>query len=416
MTLTAFKTEIQKEAKRVLKKEVPKSEQTKIEVQERLTKTFNQLSRTADDLIHTSSEAQKTKIKEIFTYCHKKVTKAFKQLNLNLVVPATIGLLITSTNLLKEEQSYTDYSDHDSDLNSKSSTGGDEKDDSVASPVKQQFDLYTQTEKATTKMDATTVIKLTTSVVSEYHGKHENLHNFLQQVDVISAAIDAQQENLAVSVVKSRIKNKILLESLENVSTIKLLKERVTAVVKPPSVVEVKARLANFKQSNSSNAEYAGKIKNITNELIETYLCTGIPIENAKTLALNDAIESIKINSNNEQTQLAMRIGSFNSIEEVLTKINSAHTAKIMAIRKFKNNARYYANGKRSNYKGRNFNPHYSSYKSDNRGRSSNYFKNNESRGKNKSNYNANNSRNVRAIESSKNGEDSGHQQTAGDY
>ena len=61
----------------------------------------------------------------------------------------------------------------------------------------------------------------------------------------------------------------------------------------------------------------------MTKDLVTAYVSSGIDISNAEELAKVSLIDSVRNNSNVESVKLAMSIGKFDTIEEVLTKIVS---------------------------------------------------------------------------------------------
>jgi len=61
----------------------------------------------------------------------------------------------------------------------------------------------------------------------------------------------------------------------------------------------------------------------LTKDLVTAYVSSGIDISNAEELAKVSLIDSVRNNSNVESVKLAMSIGKFDTIEEVLTKIVS---------------------------------------------------------------------------------------------
>lgn len=98
-----MKAAIQKEAKRVLKKNLPKDKEVLTEVANNIVKSFNQLSTLfAQQQVNPSPEQD-----NIFIYCRTKVEKVFIRLRLRYVVPKRFGEKIERTKVLADTDTYS---------------------------------------------------------------------------------------------------------------------------------------------------------------------------------------------------------------------------------------------------------------------------------------------------------------------
>lgn len=358
-TIVNIKDEFDKECKKILKKNIPKNKDLLIQIVENLIELFNELSEKAAFVVEILNEGEERNLKKTFESAIEKISRVFIKLDLRYWVPDSeeYGSLIVKTKFLDETANYT---------------------------VSEDFESESESEgEEIIKMNAQTAISIVTSVLQMYDGSYEKLSAFLAQIDVLKAAItDENLMPMTINLVKARITNPTILLGLKDSDDFDTIKEEVEEMVKKPDRDVILMKLKTFRQGTKDNIAYAAELKNISTELINAYIGTGMDYPNAESLTKISLIDSIKYGTSNQTLKLTMNVGKFDSIDEVLTKVLSAPREQSVFFSNAGQSNRYKSKN-RGGYKGRNFNPNYR--KQDNNDQSSS--KNFESRNNGKQNY-----------------------------
>lgn len=260
-----LKNKLVRQCKRILKKNKPKRELYK-QIESEIILAFNEITRfVAKDLLNKKNT-------DLFKYARRKVTKAFVALEVKYKVPILPGLEIVSTNLLKDDETYSNYTE-------------------TASHVESDSGKEEETEMVQSKLD---LAKFINAEVSYFSDDYSAVDALLSQINVVEEITEDENVVFALKNIRSRIKNAGLTKKLEKVDTFKNFRATVLAEVKRPSTALLREKLRNMKQGSMDNIEYAKQLHMISKNLTEAYMSEGADLQRAEEYTRDELIGSIQ--------------------------------------------------------------------------------------------------------------------------
>ncbi|XP_037951190.1 uncharacterized protein LOC119681917 [Teleopsis dalmanni] len=161
-------------------------------------------------------------------------------------------------------------------------------------------------------------IKETAIAVPEFDGKKQHLERFIRALRLIDRT-KGTQEDLAVEVIKSKITGPILYR-VKDEETIQGIITKLSLCVKGESIDVIKAKLMNIQQRGKTATQYTAEINNLCQALEGAYIDNGVDADNAETFSRKEAISSMTKNCTNDRLKTIMEAGTFNSLNEAVSK------------------------------------------------------------------------------------------------
>lgn len=280
-----IKQEIINQSKRALKKNIPKSESVRKDIRDNLIQLFNRYTEHLAVSWNSLEAAQKSIAKQKFFYIRDKVIRSFQALDVKYKVPVTC---IEKIDPLILEDDFSEDENLDSDMSA--------------------IDFFTLASKL---------------VHNQFDGSPDNLRSFLDALELLNSISTGQTAN-AVHFVKTRLTGKAR-DLITNETTIEQIIEKLKAGIKGDNSRLLTAKILNFKQNSKDTAAYATEIENLAESLKRAYINEGVPYEVAGTYTTETVVRSLSQNANSEKARLIVEAGTFNTVQEVVTKlVNSA--------------------------------------------------------------------------------------------
>ena len=161
-------------------------------------------------------------------------------------------------------------------------------------------------------------------LLPEFDGKSENLQSFLDGIALVEL-IKGDHEDAAVNLVKTKLKgtsrNLITTES-----TLQQIVTRLKSSVKGESVEVLTAKILNIKQLGKAANAYTKEIEDLTKSLQNAYINDGISAELSEKYSTQIAVKAMTKNCNNDRVKLVMEAGSFNNMNEAVSKFVASST------------------------------------------------------------------------------------------
>lgn len=335
--LSNFKLSIAGEAKRVLKKRVPKSEAIRKEIRDNILVEYNKFVNFISLIYSSLTVEQQYQVKKVFSSVRDKVIRSYLVLKVPYKVPTSCLKGIDETILDEdfEETVREDTSDSDASEESCSNSDSEEKDTKTVEIM------------AMSKME---FFNFASKIISnEFDGSAERLQPFLDALNLLQANCENQEQN-AVAYVKTKLTGKArdLITETDTLGDI-IVKLRTGVQVESSQMVT--AKLLSLRQYNKDASKYASEVEVLAQKLKRAYITEGVPVPVAETYATNVTIKALKTNSNSDKIQLVMEAGTFNSCQEALTKfVNISSEATSSTVLFTKN---YTRGGNRGQFRGR---------------------------------------------------------------
>jgi len=311
-----------------------------------------------------------------FTAEHlNKCIRVIKSLNTRLInirkrrhilinVPESLSQLVDfDTDQFKGLDESIQSSDAESDSDIETLEGSDR--------IEYKPETITISEMAQT---LTEFIKLATSLIPEFDGRHENLQSFIDALGLLDT-LKGTHETTAISLIKTKLKGHAR-NLISNEQTIAAIIIQLSSAVKGESVEVISAKLLNLQQKHKTANQYTQEVEKLTKALEGAYISEGLSQSLANKYSTTTAVKAMTQNCSIDKVKLIMQAGTFTNMNDAISKFVNSCTE----ITGQSNTVLFYRRGANNNNRGgRGYN----------RGRNSNH--NNYNRG---SNYNNNNNHN----------------------
>lgn len=317
--ITQYRDSITSQAKRVLKKEIPKTPAIKIEIRDNLINLYNKANQYISDNWSYLDNDQRIIVKSIFLKYQDKINKAYQVLEINCTL----------------ENNFTE----------------------VIDPKL----VFEDTNMPLTDLEFFTLAsKLVTNT---YTGETEHLTSFLDSVSLLKNYATGHEDK-ALSFIKTKTSGK----ARDLISDVKSLEEVIQTLqskIKIQSSQSLITKLSNFKQVNRNNAAYAEELEKLTNTLKKSFISEGVPSNVAEKYTKDSLVQSISRNALSERTQVIIEAGTFSDSAEIINKLSSitengnSNVSNIFAMHKYNHfnkykNARNHYQSKTNQHSGRN--------------------------------------------------------------
>ncbi|XP_039233227.1 myb-like protein P isoform X1 [Drosophila yakuba] len=369
---------------------------------ETLVNCFNQ----ARILIHEQKEQLNqehwSRVSKFLIRLRSNLISVKLKLNLDIYVPTILNTSLTletsetDNDQIGPEEQETNVKLEEEDLNNLTipavlMSDLDNSTDSDSSPSNNRTMAQTNIE----------FINTATKLIPAFDGKAENLNSFIDALEILRL-ITGEHEELAVSIVKSRLKG-VARNLVGNETTITEVISKLKSNVKGETVEVLSAKLMNLQQRNKTANQYTVEVEQLTKMLECAYITDGLPLELARSYSTQNAVKAMTKNCTIDKVKLIMQAGTFNTMNEAVSKfVNSCTeaTGQQNTVLYYRNNSQRGGNRGHGNYRG-NFRSRFNNYSNNNynnqyyNGRGQ-YRGNSRGRGNSNRSQNYNNPSNVR--------------------
>ncbi|XP_041448638.1 uncharacterized protein LOC121404090 [Drosophila obscura] len=184
-----------------------------------------------------------------------------------------------------------------------------------------------QTEHQNSNTMAQSVVEFLNTackLIPEFDGKAENLQSFLDALTLVDS-IKGVHDIQAVAIVKTKLKG-TARNFVGNETTLQQIISKLKTTVKGESVEVLSAKLMNLKQKSKTANDYTKEVESLTKLLETAYISDGLSFELATKYSTQQAVKSITNNCSIDTVKLIMEAGSFNTMDEAVSKFINACT------------------------------------------------------------------------------------------
>lgn len=290
--------EISNQAKRVLKKEVPKSKVVQDEVRDQLIKLYNEFNTVLAIHWESLDNLEQNICMKQFNKVRDKVIKSFQVLNVKYKVPTSllekIDPLILDEDIAEDE----------------SSDNSEDKPENLHKMPLSSVEFFNLASKL---------------VPNSFDGSVNNLRSFLDALDLLKQNSNGHENN-AVAFVKTRLLGKAR-DLINNEQTLDEIIAKLRIEIKGESTRLLSAKLLNCRQNNKDHTSYATEIEELANKLKQAYIYEGVPSGVAENYAVEATVRSISQNANSDRAKLIVEAGNFSTTQEVIAKFINFSTS-----------------------------------------------------------------------------------------
>lgn len=358
MNKEELKAEINRNAKRILKEQKPKTTEILEEIKKNLIEGFDQLSlllrrnwndKNKDEQIADSAlffgarDRVSAALQALAAHCnfllrHGGNAEKLRPLAVHIEVPDRIG---STVEVSKAPE--VDFSDPEAD----------ESEDPVdllnEEEEEEEEEEYLENEMATFD------IKTAVALVPCYDGSTTTLDQFTSSVELLNTLTSDNHTATLLAFVKTRLVGKARDVAAAETSVLAIVERLKATCATSENSQSVAAKLAAVKQRTSASG-FAEEVKKLTEELSNMYVKEGVSTQAASQLANTAGVSAMINGCKSPQTKFLLRAGNLKTVQEASTKIiledqNSTEVARVlqMATRGGSSNS---SNGGRG---GRNF-------------------------------------------------------------
>lgn len=291
---------VRNESKRVLKKQIPKSDTIKNEVQANLLEYFNNFVKLVRFVYPSLNKEQEIYIKKLFTSLRDRVIRSYQVLKVPYKVP-TSYLEYINLEIFDEEFEESE----------------DKEESSESEAIPEQNIPKIKLENMA--MSKTEFFNFASKIFpNEFDGSPSKLQSVIDSLNLLRVNCE-NHENNAVAYVKTRLVGKArdLIDDNDNLDTII---NKLRTRIKTESSHMVTAKIFSLKQQHKDSTRYATEIEVLTETLKRAYINEGVPIAVAESYTTNTIVKALRTNSNSEKVKLIMEAGNFTNCEEAISK------------------------------------------------------------------------------------------------
>lgn len=303
--LELVKDDIVKQAKRAIKKKLPKSVSIRDDIRDSLTDLFNEFTRILAVSWENLDNNQKLIANQLFLKIRDLVVRSFQALSVKYKVPVSCIQLI-DPRILEEESE-------------------DEDSDNGGIMAVSAMDFFNLAGKI---------------ISSEFDGSLEKFPSFLDALELLKCNTGDHTAN-AVAFVKTRLigKARALITVENNIDDI------ITALkngIKGESSSSLASKMLNFKQNSRDTVSYSTSIESLAEKLKRSFISEGVPAQVAEKYTTETTVKALSKNASLEKTRWLMEAGTFNNVQEVITKfINSNSQTADANVLNFRGNNKF---------------------------------------------------------------------------
>lgn len=330
--ISQIKLEISRHSKRAIKRNTPKTESVRQDIQVNLIKNFNEFTGTLAKSWNSLDNTQRQELKIIFYSIRDKVVRAFQALEIQYKVP--ISCVEKIDPLISEEDIFDDDED--------------------------------RREVGIMAMSAADFFNLASKLVpAQFDGNPDNLKSFLDALELLKLNSDNHASN-AVAFVKTRLTGKAR-DFIVNENTIEAIIATLKNKIKGESSRLVSARLSHLRQGNKGTDNFANEIESLADRLQKAYISEGVPQDVAQKYTVEATVRALGQNANSEKARLVVEAGTFTAVQDVVAKFVSVDASKNEAYVFYVKHNRNFDNNRR-NFRGRGHNYAYNAHNTYRRG------------------------------------------------
>lgn len=285
--LNNIKEEHSKHAKRAIKLNVPKGQETRKDIVTNLVTKFNEFVRITNSVWERLDDDQRNWVKDIFNKVRDKTLISFAKLGVDQKIPVdpTTELNI---GFIKSEDTY----------------------DTMA-------------------LTAIEFINLADKILPKsFDGNIGGLTSFIDAIQLLKGSCN-DNEVTALNFIKTRLTGKARLAIQDNISTLDQVIVALKQKCKGDNSQLLEAKLLSTKQLSKDAITYAKEIEDLALGLTAAYISEGVREDTAESFAKNKAIKTIITNASNEKTRFIMEAGNFQTLQDATSKFLSVDTESI---------------------------------------------------------------------------------------
>jgi len=339
-----LREEVIKESKRVLKRQVPKSESVRNQVRDNLLTLYNNFVSTVNSCYTDIDDSKyNNQIKPIFNIIRDRVIRSYQVLQVDYKIPTNILKKIDPR--VKDELILIDITE---DITRQNDDSDSDSDSNNELQVKKDQENLTNFNMP---LSAPEFFNLASKIVpAEFDGSEDKLTSFLDALTLLKANVETHEGN-AVAYVKTRLTGKarsIVGES----TTLEEINLKLKNGIKSESSQSVTSKLLNLKQ-RYNDTKYVTEIESLTHKLKQAYISEGVPENVAENYTTNTTVKALSANATSEKVKIIMEAGNFHTVQEAVQKFvnvsaENAASATVLYTNRGQNRGR-----PRNNYRGR---------------------------------------------------------------
>lgn len=284
--LSIIITELKKQSKRILKKNVPKSNLIRVEVRDNLVALFNEFTKSVASSWQYLDNTDRQSIKTDFHYIRDKVIRSFQTLGVKYQVPVSCVEQIDILSLEEESQ---------------------DEDETIM------------------PMTTTEFFNLASKIIpNQFDGNVDNFRSFLDSLELLQEN-SADHQDRAVSFVKTRLAGKArnLISDGDGLNDIA---RKLKNALKGESSNLLTSKLLNLRQNHKDTSTYAAEVEQLAQKLQNAFISEGVPNEVAEKYAVQTTSRALSQNSNTERARIVIEAGNFSTVQEIMTKFLNVNT------------------------------------------------------------------------------------------
>lgn len=295
---------------------------------------YNSVSRILKAYYHKLTPDHKSESQKIFSDLRDKLIRIFSRYKLRILVPNYLGEEV--------DKSLVDDTQSENLSSSESESESDHKTEPIM------------------PLSALDFLNFASKILPEFDGRSENLQRFLDAISLAKTQIEGH-ENLCVELIKTKLVGSSR-NLLENENTIDQIVDCLKTKVKSESTEVISAKIMNIKQNNKTANQFSVEIENLTKSLENSYIREGISHSLAEKYSTQAAVRAFSTNASNDKVKLIMQSGTFQNMNDVVSKFVNSSTEQSQGSNVFHFNSnnrfnrtnRYFPNNNFSN-NNRNF-------------------------------------------------------------
>lgn len=185
---------------------------------------------------------------------------------------------------------------------------------------------------------ATEIIKIATSLIPQYDGNGDKLNNVIAALTALKVVVTPPTEPLAIQIILSKLEKKARSAIGEAPVSIDEIIDKLKQNCKQHISSDIILAKLNATRQNGVLNKFTTEIEELTNQLETAYINDKIPNDTATKMANKAGIKALGNGLKNSGTQLIIRSGTFNNINEAVGRVmendnESTQTASMLYYR-----------------------------------------------------------------------------------
>ena len=163
-------------------------------------------------------------------------------------------------------------------------------------------------------------------IIPEYDGSPAELLRFIDALELVAENVETY-EATAVKLIKTKLKGKARSLIINEKSIMEII-ETLKTQIKSESSESIIGKIMNVKSINKSSNSYVKELEDLSIMLKRAYITEGTTLPLAEKYTTQQLVTSLKSNTHNSEVKTVMRAGTYNTVQEALTKYSQVTSEK----------------------------------------------------------------------------------------